>query len=353
MASAESIDDAGGPAAADRLNVTVIICTRNRAASLRETLRAMTKLRIPPAADWELLIIDNGGSDDTGRVVRDFESDLPVRHVVEPDPGISVARNRGIAEAAGDYACWTDDDATVAPDWLAAYVAAFRRHPEAVIFGGRIIPELEAPSPDWFVRCLTCWPLTSVTAARDMGDAVSPITPAAGQMPWGANFAVRMREQKRHRYDPELGVSPRHRRAGEESDLIYRIMMAGGIGWWVPAALVRHRIAASRQTWDYILDYARALGESAAYAHDRSPGANWLESPGRPGLPALSTFALRKRMAGALARSLAARLTGRTCDALRHWGNFGRYSGTLSYRKAAPSRRRCRLVEGKLAKVGR
>lgn len=338
MANAGSIDQTCEPESAQWLNVTVMICTRNRSASLCETLRSMTKLHVPPMTDWELLVIDNGSIDDTACVVRDFESDLPIRCILEPDPGISVARNRGIAEARGDYVCWTDDDVTAAPDWLVAYVAAFRRHPEAAVFGGRIMPELEGPSPEWFVRCLACWPLTSVTAARDMGDAIAPITPVAGQMPWGANFAVRMREQKRHLYDPELGLSPRHRRAGEESDVIYRILMAGGTGWWVPTAIVGHRIGASRQTWKYVFAYARALGETAAYANRRSPGANWHEMPGRSGSFAMSSFELRKRMVAALVRAIAARLTGRTCDALRHWGNFGRYSGTLSYRKAATSR---------------
>jgi glucosyl-dolichyl phosphate glucuronosyltransferase len=66
---------------------------------------------------------------------------------IEIWPPFSRARNRAVYAARGDYLVWTDDDVVVDPNWLAAYVAAFRRRPEAAVFGGPVFPRYEPPVP--------------------------------------------------------------------------------------------------------------------------------------------------------------------------------------------------------------
>jgi glycosyltransferase involved in cell wall biosynthesis len=292
----------------------------------------MLRLLVPKGLEWELLIIDNGTTDAAARVVANYASLLPIRRIEEPVPGLSHARNRGVKEARGRYICWTDDDVSVDPRWLAAYAEAFARHPEAVLFGGRIFPELDPPTPRWFTQCRHCWPITSVIAERDMGDGIIPLEQRPDRVPWGANFAVRAEEQKRFSYDPALGLSPLQHRIGEESDVIYRIMSAGGRGWWVPQSIVRHRIARSRQTLGHILNYFRKVGETAAYKHDIAPGDNWNEISGLPSF-------LREEHLKAWARTMLLLqlfaidwLRQRTCSALRHWARLGVYLGVASYR---------------------
>lgn len=263
----------GGPSSA-QVDVTVIICTRNRAAQLREALGSAANMRIPDGLNWELLVVDNGSSDNTAEVATSFEGRLPVRVVREDVAGLSNARNRGVAEAAGTYICWTDDDLLLDPEWLAAYAAAFERHPEAAIFGGRIQPVLQPPTPRWFAECAGEWPLTTLLAKRDFGDEVIPVSFELQTIPWGANFAVRTAEQRRVRYEPALGVSPLQRRLGEESEVIFQILKAGGRGWWVPDSKVRHLIPPSRQTLRYVFDYFRAYGETLAYMERTWPGAH-------------------------------------------------------------------------------
>ncbi len=138
--------------------VSVVVCTRNRAASLDALLDTASRLRIPARTAWEVIIVDNGSTDETAEVVRRHAGQLPIRRVEEPRIGLSHARNRGIAEARGRYLCWTDDDVRLDPDWLAGYVAAFDRHPDAAVFGGPILPQVEPPTPSWFARCSDCWP---------------------------------------------------------------------------------------------------------------------------------------------------------------------------------------------------
>lgn len=261
-------------AAPTDIDVTVLICTRNRAARLSQALASAAGMRIPAGLRWELIVVDNGSSDDTAKVALGFSDRLPIRVVRESAAGLSHARNCGVSEAKGRYICWTDDDVVIDPDWLVAYVTAFARHPEAAVFGGHINPLLEAPTPAWFARLADNWPLSTLLAKRDFGDAPIRLSLEGGIVPWGANFAVRTAEQRSVRFEAELGVSPHQQRVGEEAEAIYRIFEAGGRGWWVPEASVRHIIPVQRQTLRYVFDYFRASGETVAYMERTWPGAH-------------------------------------------------------------------------------
>ena len=257
---------------ATNLDITVVICTRNRASQLQNALASAALMKVPDGLRWEVLVVNNGSSDNTAEVALSFTDRLPIRVVREDTAGLSNARNRGVAEARGRYICWTDDDVLLDSGWLAAYAAAFKRHPEAAVFGGRISPVLGAPTPAWFARLADYWPLTTLQAKRDFGNTPVPLDFAAGVTPWGANYAVRTAEQWRVRYEPALGVSPHQRRVGEEAEAIHQILRAGASGWWVPGAEVRHIIPAQRQTLRYVYDYFRASGETIAYLERTWPG---------------------------------------------------------------------------------
>jgi len=258
----------------DRLDITVLICTRNRAGQLRNVLESAAGMDVPQGLRWELLLVDNGSSDNTAEVAMGFRPRLPIRVVREDSAGLSHARNRGVAEARGDYICWTDDDVLIDRAWLATYAAAFARHPEAAVFGGQIIPVLEEPTPRWFARFADQWPLTTLLAQRDYGDEAVPLSFQNAVVPWGANFAVRTAEQRTVSYEPGLGVSPLQKRVGEEAEAVFQMMKRGATGWWVPGARVRHIIPVKRQTWRYVYEYFLSYGETVAYMERAWPGAH-------------------------------------------------------------------------------
>lgn len=264
------------------LDVTIAICTRDRAASLRRALESLCSLVIPAATAWEVIVVDNGSSDDTSEVLREFAARLPLRPMFEPHPGVSWARNRALKEARGRYICWTDDDVLLGPQWLAAYLEAFERHPEAALFGGPIEPLLEAPVRPLFDRGKDRWPLAGPFAARSPGPTIRPLALQDCDVPYGANFAVRTEEQQRFPYDERLGTSPLINRFADELDVIYRIMKLGSTGWWVPDARVLHIIARERQTLGYLVSYYRRGGETVAWLHDHQPGDNINEINGPP-----------------------------------------------------------------------
>lgn len=232
--------------------LTAAICTWNRCESLRKTLEGFTQLRIPADTEWELLVVNNNSTDGTDDVIRAFSDRLPIRGVFEPTPGQSNARNRVVAEANGDYILWTDDDVTVSPDWLVAYAEAFKARPDGALFGGPIEPAFDGTPPPWLTQIYPV--IAGVYAARDFGQEPVEFR-APYDIPWGANYVTRAREQARHPYDPDLGYRPGRLISWEETEVILAMLAEGIRGWWVPRASVRHHIPRTRQTTKYLRNH--------------------------------------------------------------------------------------------------
>src|SRR5581483_10266688 len=117
------------------MHISVVICTYNRAASLRRTLETFCSISAPPGIQWELLLMDNNSKDDTREICRQFESKLPLRYIFVLEQGKSNALNRSTLEAKSDLILYTDDDIDVDPNWMAAYWRAAQKNPEANFFG--------------------------------------------------------------------------------------------------------------------------------------------------------------------------------------------------------------------------
>ena len=318
------------------MDITLLVCS-NRPERLRTLLESACRLAVPPGLAWELLVVDTAAPS-SSEVARAFAGRVPIRWVEERRPGLCIARNRGVAEAGGMHLCWTDDDVLLDPHWLSAYAEAFRRHPEADLFGGRILPRLEEPASPLFRRHFLEWPLSYLVAHRDLGDDPVPFTPVGGRLPWGANFAARADALRRHPYNVELGLSPRHRRSGDETDVAYRILKAGGSGWWVPGARVEHMIPVERQTLDYLAYYYDQAGRTSAFLHDRYPGDNSLASYGLPfaraGWPGLELAAAAARLVSA-----AAGAVGQSGPRLRFLARHAYYRGIAAHFREKERRR--------------
>jgi glycosyltransferase involved in cell wall biosynthesis len=242
--------------------VSVAICTWNRADMLAQTLERFTRLEVPPGVDWELLVVNNNCTDHTDAVLAQFERRLPLRRVHEPTPGQSFARNRAIEEARGEYLLWTDDDVQVEPAWLVAYAAAFRRWPEAGVFGGPVRPWFEGTPPKWLDNVVSL--VGDVFAVRDLGDTARPLA-APTHVPFGANMAFRTELLRDHRFDTTIGVRPGSEVRGEETKLIEQLLADGATGWWVPDARVLHFIPRQRQSVAYLRRWFRGVGEFHAF----------------------------------------------------------------------------------------
>ena len=108
--------------------VSVIIPTHNRAEWLRPAIESVLAQTYP---NLELIVVDDGSTDDTPALLASYGSRLCAIH--QNNLGVSVARNKGFAHSHGDYVCFLDDDDIFLPEKIALQVAALKAEPNAVL----------------------------------------------------------------------------------------------------------------------------------------------------------------------------------------------------------------------------
>jgi glycosyltransferase involved in cell wall biosynthesis len=98
--------------------ISVVLCTFNRADQVGEAVAAILDQH---GADLELLVVDDGSTDDTPAVLAAIDDDR-LRVVRRPNGGLSAARNSGLAAATAPWVVFIDDDDRAQPGWAAAFV---------------------------------------------------------------------------------------------------------------------------------------------------------------------------------------------------------------------------------------
>lgn len=122
------------------LAFSVVIPTYNRRDALRACLHALARQQYPRDA-FEVVVIDDGGSDSLTDLENSFEGQLVWRLQRQQRSGPAAARNLGALHANGEYLAFTDDDCEPAPDWLVTLEQCLRKHPDGLI-GGRVVNAL-------------------------------------------------------------------------------------------------------------------------------------------------------------------------------------------------------------------
>ena len=241
------------------IRLSLIIPTHNRSERLIAALESVIRQDLP-AADWECVVVSNNSTDDTVARFGDFAARYPglnLRLVTEDGPGVSYARNRGIAETSAPLLVFIDDDERINPGFLRAYADFFDAHPDAVVAGGRIIAEYVTGRPAWLSK-YTEMPIAN---PMDFGDAVRPFP--AGRVPGGGNMAFRRSAALRYGgFDPSLGRVGRMLIGGEENDFFERLMRGGETCWYVPGAVMWHIIPPEKLTESYFRRLCYNIGVS-------------------------------------------------------------------------------------------
>lgn len=253
--------------------ITVVVCSYNGARRISATLQAL--LRQQTTRTWELLVVDDGSTDNTATIARD----LGVRIVTEGrNLGLSAARNLGIAAASAPVIAFTDDDVVPTPLWVESLAAAWdRAEPQTLGIGGTT----EALDVDSFARryVATNNPLTPLEHAR--GGIVARLLryllqpdPPRGRRTVdslvGANMSFRTSTLR------ELGgFDPVIRFGGDEEDLCRRIRETHGPESLIVEPQIR-----------VLHDFDKSLRDTLrrARAYGRGNGRDWAR---RGGIPAI------------------------------------------------------------------
>ncbi len=120
--------------------VSVVLPTRDRTELLTHAISSVVAQRYE---NWELLVVDDGGSEDS-RAVVEASADPRIRWSRIEASGVCGARNHGLEMARGELVAYLDDDNFMAPGWLYALVWAFEQRPEInVLYGAFVVDDYE------------------------------------------------------------------------------------------------------------------------------------------------------------------------------------------------------------------
>jgi GT2 family glycosyltransferase len=237
------------------VDLSVLISTRNRAPELERTLCSLQRQELR-GLSAEVVVVDNGSSDDTASVLRRPWPNLNLIPLYEEVAGKSRALNRALETIHGDLLIFTDDDITAGPNWLGELHRASVRFPSAHIFCGPIIPSFPDDAPAWF--------RTHPRAGAFFG-LFKPLADEGplGKLPFGANFAVRREAASGMRFRVDLGPSSENGALlGEDTEFAFRICAKGSPCIYVPSAGVSHHIAPCQIQPAAIFERAFHLGRT-------------------------------------------------------------------------------------------
>jgi glycosyltransferase involved in cell wall biosynthesis len=244
--------------------VDIAICTWNRATLLEKTLESIKRLIVPWQVQLRVILVDNGSTDETKKVLAGFASDesFTKRHQVllldESIQGHTHARNKALDHVDSDLLIWTDDDVLLDAFLVQRYVEVANLNPKQAFFGGKIEPDFEVTPEDWITEN---WDeLKGCFAERDLGE--EPIAFSKDALPYGANFAIRTELQQQFRFNVELGRRGELVNGEDELEMMRRVLEAGYEGQWVPDAKVKHFIDRSRMSEVWVREYFVGQGRS-------------------------------------------------------------------------------------------
>jgi glycosyltransferase involved in cell wall biosynthesis len=233
--------------------VSIIICCHNGASRLPETIRHIAKQSVPAYIPWELLIIDNGSSDDSAGVARTewqkHRVDTYLRVVKETTLGLSYARARGFREARYEYGILCDDDNWLDPHYIATVFQILSENSNIGALGGfgNIVYEVDPPAPE----------LSYIFAAGPQAHRSGKVTE---NKIYGAGCAIRYSAyQKLHSSGFKSMLTDRRGTelsSGGDYELCLALAIMGYDIWYDERLRFTHYITAERLTWEYFLRYA-------------------------------------------------------------------------------------------------
>lgn len=226
------------------LDISVIICTRNRAASLSETLACLAKAD-RSGFEVETVVVDNGSDDDTPQVAQSFAHRLPIRYLFEARRGAygkCQSLNRALDSGGlGKLVVVLDDDMNVEPGWWHGVSAISERSPTADVFTGHSYIVWPAGAlPAWARDHRLRTFLFSIWSCGPKDQALKP-----GQFYGGGHFWFRSRVLTSGRRFEDTWLT--------EPKFMLQLVQEGFQGVSGPDASVGHRIQ------PHLLDPATAL----------------------------------------------------------------------------------------------
>jgi len=249
------------------MDITVVICTHNRAELLGKMLDVLSRADFPDTVEIEILVIANACKDNTAQVLdhyvevfRSFPR-LRLRWLAEPVPGKSMALNLAIRESRGEVLCFIDDDQYVATTFFRALSETLACYPEYEIFCGGMVPDWDGSEPAWVHETGRFRIGIRPFPEYDLGTSPLEIS-QDNKLPSGGNISVRRAVFTRAGgFSNDLGPQGHNLMGGEDIEFVKRAMHAGARILYVPSIQQKHAVEAERMATFYMMrkSYLRSL----------------------------------------------------------------------------------------------
>lgn len=250
------------------VSISLIVCTRNRAATLATTLAALAEMKT--TGEWELIIVNNGSTDGTADLLSAFQKTDPthIQIVNESATGVSRAQNTGLQHASGSIIALSDDDCYPMPDYLERVKECFQDKRIGYV-GGRVLLFDKSDAP-----------ITIQTSQQPIHfEAGSYIRPGVIH---GAAFAFRRETLDAiGGFDPDLGPGS-ILGSGNDINVLVKCSAMGYAGRYDPRPTVRHHHRRQQQKDVTQLlkkyDFSRGAAFMTGLYHRGTRQAYWLPS---------------------------------------------------------------------------
>lgn len=249
------------------MQISVIICTYNRAFYLEKALKSLFAQE-DVASPFEVVIVDNNCTDATASVIAGFKetTQISLKYIKEPKQGLSHARNAGYQHSQHAVIAYLDDDAIAAPRWVHTIQSAFQKATTTqLIVGGKIEVIWEEPKPAWFFDDLLVW-----LGKLDLGASKEIDFPKENVN--GGNLAMHKKIiELIGGFNPLLGITGGKMLTNEEIEVQKKAIALGATIRYEPEMLIWHhaRKALSKE-WFSQRYYGQGYSEAIMHSYHGS-----------------------------------------------------------------------------------
>jgi len=194
-------------------------------------------------------VVDNNSTDHTRSVVQSLAAQNPekLKYVFEPKQGVSYGRNAGIANAKAPIIAFTDDDVSVARDWVYQIKNGFEANPDIDFLGGKVVPRFLSAPPSWLTPGL--W---EPVALLDYGDERFYVDSEKQLCLLSANFAFQRRAfEKVGLFNTDFQRVKNGIGSLEDHEILLRLWRANRRGLYLPELVVTAEVEPERMEKQY------------------------------------------------------------------------------------------------------
>jgi glycosyltransferase involved in cell wall biosynthesis len=258
------------------MDVSIIIPTLNRAKELEKLLISIER-NVVDSCDFEVIIVDNGSTDQTKSVFEDFEGKIKnLKYIYDAEPGLLTGRHAGINEAKSEILAFLDDDVDLNNGYIQNLKNLFETHKDVHFATGPCLPDYEIEQPDWLTNFWSenengkfCGWLSLL----DFGNSEKYIDP---NFVWGLNFCCRKSSiVKLGGFHPDCIPQRIQQYQGDgETGLTMKAVASGLKAIYSPGLLLHHLVPKERLIFSYFKKRAFYQGVCNSYTHQRSLALN-------------------------------------------------------------------------------